>query len=323
MTGLDDKLKAVVSQIKESLNEAYDVREERFKTFERESADARIAAVDGSSKVVLDAGSYIIGIYRAGYVVYQNRELVGKEIKPLEIELISKSCREELYREFLSKVSEEEPSIFSVELSNVLGRIRDFEELNIISELIDDLDRDDIILRDGSLRAGYKHLDAPLKEITEKAGEKGVHLIGISKRSSYNIKDAPLIPIIKKSGEKLFPRECWYYPVAEQLKEHQYGKIYVVRFNPLSSYAFRTDVNLPESERPENIFGKISDYCNDASYPGYPFPLAMVHNEVVIDKNFSRDIRYRLQSIALSEDVSMKDWEDLFQDFHEILDIGV
>jgi hypothetical protein len=99
-----------------------------------------------------------------------------------------------------------------------------------------------------------------------------------------------------------------------------FGMRYIVKYHPKSLFVFRTDINRLDSTDPAEIFAKIAQYCSDATYLGYPYPLAHIHNKVVINRPIIDDINYRLQAIALENGVSHSNWDDLFANFHDILD---
>jgi hypothetical protein len=127
---------------------------------------------------------------------------------------------------------------------------------------------------------------------------------------------------VKRKGEELFSsNQTWYCEIPDDKGHHQmFGKRYIVKFHPKSLFVFRTDINRLDDTPPGDIFAKIAQYCSDATYLGYPYPLAHIHNKVVINHPIIEDINYRLESIALEHGISQSNWDDLFDDFHRILD---
>ncbi len=101
-----------------------------------------------------------------------------------------------------------------------------------------------------------------------------------------------------------------------------FGTIYIAKLSLESNYAFRVDVNRYDKEKPERILEVIASLSQDPVYPGYPYPLAAIHNRVTIAKSEIEDFYFRLQSLALEEGIEMEDWDILFSDFHELLDIN-
>ena len=135
------------------------------------------------------------------------------------------------------------------------GKTRD----ECIKELIDKLDSGDIIIYDGALKADIALPDKLLTNITKKANEKEVILVGLSKRSTLYSNHVPITYFVKKYGDKLYPKEKWFFEVSNVKKSHMFSKTFIVKFNPISNFVFRTDIDIFEKEEPRNIFGKISN----------------------------------------------------------------
>jgi hypothetical protein len=300
------------------------ITEDSFHSFEQSSATFNLAAVDGGSQRILNGGSFIVGAYRAGALIFEGQKLVSQLLPPpnVKVRSVSFSNRKELYSEAFQKLIGEPPTEFPRELMLVLQRLRTFEEWSVAQELIDKLDKGDIILIDGSLKASIHKQDILFHRIMDKALDKGIHFVGISKRSTLRFNHAPLLHFVKKKGEELFGDTCtWYCEIPDDSSHSQlFGNRYIVKFHPKAYFVFRTDINRFDSVSPGELFGKIAQYCSDATYHGYPYPLAHIHNQVVINRSLNDDIAYRLEALAFENGVSNYNWELLFQNFHEILD---
>jgi hypothetical protein len=298
----------------------------------------RLAAVDGGSHKILDAGSFILGTYRAGYLIFQDGKMVEDKISGIKPQFISFSNLREIYSKTFSKLIGDTPVEYPRQLHVVLERLRTFEEWRHVQELVDKLGDGDMILIDGSLKASINRLDVLFRSVLEKAVDKGIHFVGISKRSTLRLNHMPLIPKVKKVGESQFAKQYWYCrifdeepgdtevedPEADKSSSgQQFGKRYIVKYHPMTRFVFRTDVNRLDRTDPEKLFSKIGKYSSDPSYLGYPYPLADIHNQVVITRALRDDMVYRLQGIAMEKGIGLGDWEDLFVDFHRILDMNV
>jgi NurA-like 5'-3' nuclease len=134
------------------------------------------------------------------------------------------------------------------------------------------------------------------------------NIVSISKKSSWHTEKTPLLYLIKKYGDKLLPNQCWYYEIDT-------GK-YVIKLHPYTKFVFRTDYN---GSTPEDVFGKLSTFCNDISCLGYPYPLAEIHKHVQITKDEGEYIKKSLVKKALENGMSLNDFENLFYDYHDYL----
>jgi hypothetical protein len=316
------------------------IRDDSFHTYDPSQLEGddsyRLAAVDGGSHKILDAGSFILGTYRAGYLIFQDGKLVEDNIGSIKPQFISFSNLREIYSQTFANLIGDTPVEYPRQLHVVLERLRTFAEWEQVKALVNKLDDGDMILIDGSLKASINRLDVLFQHVLEQAEAKGIHFVGISKRSTLRLNHMPLIPKVKKVGETRFANKHWYCRVFEEdppeteLEEvdkgssgQQFGKRYIVKFHPLTRFVFRTDVNWLDKSEPEKLFGKIGKYCSDPSYLGYPYPLADIHNQVVVTRALRDDMMYRLQGIAMEKGIGLGDWEDLFIDFHRILDMNV
>lgn len=297
-----------------------------FKTFTPSSETFKLAAVDGGSQRVLNGGSFIVGAYRAGALIFHGDKLVTREMAPnVKIRSISFGNRKEIYSEVFQNLIGELPNDYPRELMLLLQRLRTFEEWSVAQTLIDQLDAGDIILVDGSLKASINKQDILFQRIMDQTTKKGIHFVGISKRSTLRFNHAPLLRFVRQRGEELFGNhQTWYCEIPDEKGHSQlFGKRYIVKFHPKTAFVFRTDINRFDDVEPSELFGKIAKYCSDAAYLGYPYPLAHIHNQVVINRAHSEDISYRLEAIAIEHGISNYNWDDLFRNFHDILDKNI
>ena len=291
-----------------------------FETFNLVDGNIKIGAVDGGSSIILNASSFIIGVYQTGYSILKNNKKKEDEIPKLKLKIISNMNKNDIYFKEYLNITGEFPKKPAPDIGWVLQRLRIFDEWNKVNELIEKFEKGDIIIFDGSLKADIGLPDIILDKITKKAHEKGIILVGISKRSSLHSNHVPITYLVKKLGEKNFPKNRWYFNLKNSSDNHLFGNSYIVKFNPLSKFIFRTDINKKEKASPKKIFGILSNYCNDPSYLGYPYPLAFVHNKVVINSEIQKTVKNKLQYLGIKKGISLQDWESLFLDFHDILD---
>jgi hypothetical protein len=344
---LNEQLKNAVNFVKTLLDEESDIiidesdsdelssitfkttiNDNSFHTFEPSNEVFKLAAVDGGSQRILNGGSFIIGGYRAGALLFHGDKILDSstdQIPIVKIRSISFDNRKEIYSEIFQSLIGEPPNEYPRELMLLLQRLRTFEEWSVAQGLIEQLESGDMILMDGSLKASINKQDILFNRIMDKATEKGIHFVGISKRSTLRFNHAPLLRYVKWKGEELFGNnKHWFCEIPDEKGHSQlFGKRYIVKFQPNAPFVFRTDINRFDDSEPETIFGKIAQYCSDATYLGYPYPLAHIHNKVVINRSLSEDISYRLESIAIENGISNYNWEDLFRNFHDILDKNV
>jgi hypothetical protein len=342
---LETQLKNVISFIKEALDEtpAYieieseddegeplkidkNITEESFQSFTEIKTDQKIAAIDGGSGKVLNGRSFCIDIYRYGYNIFQNDKLIEEELIPPTIQAVSLSNAEEIFKNVYFDLMNETPTEFPT-FDRTTDRIRALKEWGLAESLIEKLNSGDIILVDGSLKSSVTVPYGLIKRICKKAGEAGVHLIGVTKTSTlYWGNRSPLIPMVSRMGNKKYPKQNWFCKLSETQTSFEdsrwFGTIYVAKLSPESDFAFRVDVNRFGSALPEEIFSSLSSISQDPVYMGYPYLLASIHNKVRIKPGEMEDFRFSLEGIALTEGINQQDWEMIFANFHKVLDVN-
>lgn len=358
---LETQLKNVISFIKEALDEtpAYieiesedeegeplkidkNITEESFKSFTETKTDQKFAAIDGGSGKILNGRSFCVDIYRYGYHIFQNENLdcrvagaprndeaerlIEEEIKPPVIQAVSLLNAEEIFKNVYFDLLNEIPTEFPT-FDRTTDRIRALKEWGLAESLIEKLNPGDIILVDGSLKSSVTVPYGLIKRVCKKAGEAGVHLVGVTKTSTlYWGNRSPLIPMVSKMGNKKHPNQNWFCRLSETQAGFEdsrwFGTIYVAKLSPESDFAFRVDVNRFDSTLPEEIFSSLSSISQDPVYMGYPYPLASIHNKVRIKPGEMEDFRYHLEGFALTEGIDQQDWEMIFANFHKVLDIN-
>jgi hypothetical protein len=294
-----------------------------FTRIQEVKSHGRVGAVDGGSATVVKGRSFLIVVYRSASVIFQNGKRIRQKNLPLSLEIISQAGISEKYFSAYRDLTGEEPS-GAPGIEKMLDRLRLFSEWKLAQELLDELNQGDMLLIDGSLKASIAPPYNFFMQITQKAKEKGVHLVGVSKTSTLYWGDrSPLIPAVVKIGERFCPHCKWFCQIsADELRTKSpsyFGTIYVAKLKASSDFAFRVDVNRFDQVDPNVVFSFLSNLSGDPAFLGYPYPLAAAHNLARITAVEVEDIRYRLQSKALEKGISTADWDLLFTDFHEVL----
>ncbi len=300
------------------------IEESSFTRLKPRDCECDLAAIDGGSSNIVHAHSFCTGMQRTGYLLFNGKNLIEEMVTDPEVTTVSVgTARDIFYKTYLDSVGElpEEAPLFD----QVIGRIRSLREWELAEQLIDKLNPGGIVLMDGSLRASVSLPHKLIQRICKKAKERNVHLIGITKTSTlYWGKHSPLIPRVKRLGDRAHPKDAWFCCLTDVKKEigdsRWFGTIYVARLSSASDYAFRIDINREDEEDPGKILESIASLSQDPVYPGYPYPLAAIHNRVRIAGSEIEDFYFRLQSLALEEGINMEDWNILFSDFHDLLD---
>lgn len=287
------------------------LHENEFKKFEGED-NAKGAAVDGSSLKILDAHSFIISMRRVGYLVADEKNLISRKIYPAEMDCLSKHEPDGIFKEKYENLMGCSPPKIPDSVESINDAIRALEEHAAAREAMETLEEGDILMMDGSLQ-GSEYLSDIIGENCRIAMEKGIHIVGVCKRSELYTRKLPVLNWVKSRGDRIFGKEKWYYPLSRD------KGIYIAKLHKLSRFSFRIDIN-PEEKDIDGIMRKLSAFSNDVSYIGYPYPLALIHREVVLTSEDGMYCRRVLREMALKSGYTIDDWEEMFFDYHEYLE---
>ncbi len=275
-----------------------------------------IAAVDGSSRTLLDGGTFVVVALRAGRVVVRDAEEVLEREAPLEVRLLEADAFadewSERYREATGRLPAEQPP----DLQAALEWLRELAETEAALAALEVLAiagaPGSLLLLDGALTSPHAPARDALRLGLDRADAAGVTVAAVAKRSSLARDGAPVLPALMRDS----PDGCW----RTALDCDSLGKSGAVRLNPASEWAFRLDVAGGDYG---TVAASLVALARDAVYPGYPWPLAQAHNLVIIDGDLTDALRQALQGAALEQGLAPGAWDVLFSDYHEVLDRSV
>jgi len=315
---IETRISEIVAELESAPREAW-IWSERIELEDLSFSDfdalkgGRVAAVDGSSGIAEPMGGLYLALIRAGYVIYSD-EREKKEMSPIDVFQLGFHNSEEIYERKYEDIFGEKPvRMGETDPKYMVQRIRTLEEYRYAFLALEELNKGDILLVDGALRGDRHTPDIAIKMLSERAQDRGVSVAGISKNSGMSMSGLPLIPMIEFEAEKSGPKR-WFTRISGRISGGK-EEVYAVKYNPMGESAFRTD--LISLERAGDVFGKIAWYSNDVAYPGYPYPLADIHNEVIIRSGTVEDISSRFYFEAARKGMAMS------ENFHKKLDRGV
>ena len=211
-------------------------------------------------------------------------------------------------------------------MCSVARRFLEWKDLELVIQ--NELDKGDILVRDGSLQTAITGESNYSKKAYQAAENKGVIFCGIAKRSKlYTSKGRSLVYAIKLLGNKVCPNKSWYYhPVVEINHPDHSAEMYFVKFYPSSKYVFRFEIekNIAKSlgrEKIEKLFGIIASNSIDLRFPGYPYGLVDADYIARLRKDEMETQKALFMSLCDDKDV-LKFIEDNIsvEDAHDILD---
>src|SRR5207248_376833 len=132
-----------------------------------------------------------------------------------------------------------------------------------------------MVLVDGDLRPDFRIPCAQVAALLARAGERRVTVAAVTKHSSLSLGGAPLLGQLElQASATLGERALWWAPVARMRPSIGLDvQVVAARLDPDARFAFRVD--MPAALDPEAVLGAMVALCDDAAFPGYPYPLAV------------------------------------------------
>lgn len=196
-------------------------------------------------------------------------------------------------------------------ISNIGNIFRRFSEIDIGVEICKELDFNDIIILDGTLKCCVKGEKEHMKNLYEIANKNKVIISSIQKTSNTLVKNAKsIISMINNIDKKI---SFYYDPDIECDGYHSY----IIKLNPKAKYSF--EFNIYNNENIENTLGIISSNSNDSVFLGYPYGLILADRLARVTNNEKEHLIIKIKSKFNS------DWKNIESgiralDSHNILD---
>lgn len=275
--------------------------EKNIQKYTPKDNNLKVSAIDGGNIEIIKSPDTSIHLVRIYFNIFKNNKRITPETIPQTLEFYAlcqsyESNSEIYYKTKLIPLKEThkpylpeekdlifnsyDPTIttgiFRTPISKIGEISRKFAEWNISKHIIEnELDRGDILLRDGSLQTGITNESLYSNAAYESAESKGAIFCGISKTSTLLATNGKsLVSAITKIAESKGEKDTWlYHPIAKSDQPDHRGEIYYVRLNKNSDYTFRFEIYDRQKEHAQAAIEQLAFTSKDISFPGYPYPL--------------------------------------------------
>ena len=223
-------------------------------------------AVDGGQCLVADARCVQVYATRASRVCWSGGTAVVEEALPVETWLLGPAESALARARLGAPVS---PDCFVD-----VNLLREWGEWSAASACVSEAARGGLVLVDGDLATDWRISPDWLAGLFDVADDRGVTVAGVTKHTSLSWGGAPLLGVLEGMALDAFgPRAMWWAPVARTSPSAGPGvQVVVARLDPDARFAFRVDV--PGYADPAAVLSEMSALCDDAAFPGYPYPLS-------------------------------------------------
>ena len=197
-----------------------------------------------------------------------------------------------------------------------LNLLRDHEEWVLVDRCVTEAAPGAMVLVDGDLETDWRVPPSWLADLLARAAVRGVVVAAVTKRSSLSRGGAPLLGCLEiEAARELGPRALWWAPVA---RSRAGARVVAARLDADAPYAFRVDVS--PGVDPEQALSALSTLCDDAGFPGYPYPLTVADRLAACPGWLRQDTWYEVDELLDRAGVAPEVRERAFADRHDLME---
>jgi hypothetical protein len=269
-------------------------------------------AVDGGQSLVADARCLQVYATRSARVCWASGRAVAEEVGDLRAWLVGLGETE------ATRAGLGAPLVPEASLD--VNLLREWGEWAAAAECVERAAPGGMVLVDGDLEPDWRISPDWLPGLLDRADDRDVTVAGVTKHTSLSWGGAPLLGVLERlAADQLGPGATWWAPVARTSPSEGPGVVVVVaRLDPDARFAFRVD--LPGYADPETALGALSALCDDAAFPGYPYPLSSADRLAACGTWVREELWARIDAELADAGVPEEVRERAFTDRHRLME---
>ena len=282
----------------------------------RGMAPADLWAIDGGQALVADARCLQVLVTRASRVRFRAGRCALEDEGELRAHLLggaesSRSAAAALGLEGLA-----------ADVAVDVNLLRDRWEWDAVSRSVDEAEphAGALVLVDGDLVPDWRIPSWWLDDLLQRALGRGIVPVGVTKHSSLARGGAPLIGQLELEAEAAFgARSMWWAPIGRVRSDVGEGlQVVAARLDPDARFAFRID--LPAEVDAEPVLSSLAAVCDDAGFPGYPYPLTVADRLAACPSWLRQEVRMQLDDLLDRAGVPWEVRQRAFADRHNLME---
>ena len=279
----------------------------------RAFAPADVWAVDGGQALVADARCLQVIVTRSARVRFRHGACEAEEEGDLQAVLLGGADERAAALATLGVDGINPDSSVDVNL------VRDRWEWEAVSRSVDDCEPGGMVLVDGDLQPDWRIPSSFLRDVLDRAHDRDVVVAGITKHSSLARGGAPLLGWLEREADgSLDGRTMWWAPIGRTRGDVGGVQVVAARLDPDARFSFRVD--LPDWVDAEQALSSLSALCDDAAFPGYPYPLSVVDGLAACPGWVRNDMRNQLDELLERAGVPFDVRDRAFTDRHALME---
>ena len=313
----------------------FNFNKDNFKQIKDSNANNKIAFIDGGSSEIIKSPNFSLNLIRVYYTIYKENKRITAKKHDFYVFVNAKEKNNEIFYDceiiggnenfipdkddlFLSSLDETiKQGITRASISNVSNVIRRFSEIKTATTVARLLEKDDIIVLDGSLQCTFTNEKKYFEELYKKAEEKNIIISGLSKTTTLMTdKGNSISNALNKFN---IDGKWFYHPIAEIKTDNHKAEMSFVKLHEKSKYIFRFEIFNEQKENINDVISLISNNCKDPVFIGYPYGL------IEADRNARVSQQEKEMLLTFFSTKLGKDWEKIKESLsnvnaHEVLD---
>lgn len=282
---------------------------------------ADVWAVDGGQALVADARCLQVVATRAARVRFQAGRCVLEDEGEMRVHVLGGADDRRVALASLGLDELADTTSVDVNL------LRDRWEWDGVVRAVAEAEPQAMVLVDGDLQPDWRIPSSFLAGLLAVAAEREVVVAAVTKHSSLSRGGSPLLGQLELEAEHdLGGRATWWAPVARSRATERPDlgggpaaiRVFAARLDADARFAFRVD--LPAHVDPEVALGRLAALCDDAAFPGYPYPLAVADRLAACPGWVREDAWLHLDDLLARAGVPAAVRERAFADRHRLLE---
>ncbi len=269
-------------------------------------------AVDGGQCLVVDARCLQVFATRSSRVCWAGGRSRLEESGPLRVWLVGPGQSGRARQALGAPVGDD--CFVDVNL------LREWGEWSAAAGCVAEAEPGGVVLVDGDLAPDWRISPDWLPGVFDVGDDRGVTMVGVTKHTSLSWGGAPLLGVLERMAEQAMgPRSMWWAPVARTAPSVGPGvQVVVARLDPDARFAFRID--LPGYVDPETALPGLAALCDDAAFPGYPYPLSTADRLAACPPWVRYEVRSGIEDRLDRAGVPFEVRERAFADRHRLME---